>query len=534
MGNDNSLSTTLNLDEAKSEKILKQQMANLQKKLQNMLRIGLNITVDKNALEQQVRKMNSSFDKIYHEQLVTVKLDMKKKNVQSDIEQFMNSNSKMSDDLKAKFIVLKKEIDKVDDTNSLITLKNQLSDLKNETLITGQAGKSFGDIFKNAMSKLYNLRIKEKIISQVKDSIEELRGIDTILTDIGKTSNYTKNQLKQLGDSSFETASTYGKKASDYLSKVQKMANSGYTGNQGKDLAEQSLLAQTAGNMSAETADNYILALNAAYKFNGEAKKLNEVLDGRTNIATHNNISLNNMAEAMSTIGTAASGYRVSVEELSAMIGTIGSVTHNTGSEIGNSVNSILSNLQNTDSSEIVKTLDAVHVSMTEIVNGSEQLRDPISILRDLSDAYNQLGETDSLKGEILANIGGNDQANELSALLENMNTFNQMLTDYAGGSGSAMEAAMSTADSWEGSLNRLSNTWTDTVGNFVNSDAIISGINALNSLLEMINKLTDALGPINSLALAGGLFAGIKNVGRVKMFTLIKYADSNKFSYQR
>ena len=199
MGNDNSLSTTLNLDEAKSEKILKQQMANLQKKLQNMLRIGLNITVDKNALEQQVRKMNSSFDKIYHEQLVTVKLDMKKKNVQSDIEQFMNSNSKMSDDLKAKFIVLKKEIDKVDDTNSLITLKNQLSDLKTETLITGQAGKSFGDIFKNAMSKLSNLKIKEKIISQVKDSIEELRGIDTILTDIGKTSNYTKNQLKQLG-----------------------------------------------------------------------------------------------------------------------------------------------------------------------------------------------------------------------------------------------------------------------------------------------------------------------------------------------
>ena len=59
MGNDNSLSTTLNLDEAKSEKILKQQMANLQKKLQNMLRIGLNITVDKNALEQQVRKIIS-------------------------------------------------------------------------------------------------------------------------------------------------------------------------------------------------------------------------------------------------------------------------------------------------------------------------------------------------------------------------------------------------------------------------------------------------------------------------------------------
>lgn len=210
------------------------------------------------------------------------------------------------------------------------------------------------------------------------------------------------------------------------------------------------------------------------------------------------------------------------MEELSAMIGTIGSVTHGSGNEIGNSINSILSNLQDTTSSDVVDTLNAVHVSMTEMVDGSEQLRDPISILRDLSDAYNRLGDSDSLKGELLTSIGGSEQSEELDALLQNMSSFDQMLTDYAAGSGSAMEAAMSSADSWEGSLNRLSNTWTDTVGNIANSDAIISGINALNSLLEMVNKLTDALGPAGSLGLAGGLFAGIKNVGRVKRLTLI------------
>ena len=126
------------------------------------------------------------------------------------------------------------------------------------------------------------------------------------------------------------------------------------------------------------------------------------------------------------------------------------------------------------------------------------------------------------MKGKILTNIGGNEQAEELDALLQNMDSFDQMLTDYANGSGSAMETATRSADSWEGSLNRLSNTWTDTVGNITDSDAIISGINALNSLLEMINKLTDALGPAGSLALAGGLFAGIKNVGRIKKLILI------------
>lgn len=171
---------------------------------------------------------------------------------------------------------------------------------------------------------------------------------------------------------------------------------------------------------------------------------------------------------------------------------------------------------------------------MTEMVNGSEQLRNPISILRDLSDAYNQLGDNNSLKGDILTNIGGSGNSEELEALLQNMNSFDQMLTDYAEGSGSAMEIAANSADSWEGSLNRLSNTWTDTIGNIANSDAIISSINALNSLLEMVNKLTEVLGPAGSLGLIGGLFAGIENVGRVKMLTLIKYADSNIFSYQR
>ena len=534
MGNDNSLSILARLDEEKSEKIIRQQLANIQKRLQKQNYIDLGVKVNEETVKQQVQKVNSHLNKTFQEQVISLKLDMNKKNIQSDIDQFMKNNTRMSNELKANFIVLGKTLEKVDDKSALPNINKQLSSLKTEAISTGQIGKNLGDIFKGSLNILTDLKIKDAIIKQVQESIKELKNIDTNLTDIGKTGNLTQNQLKQLGNSSYETASAYGKKASDYLSGIQKMTNSGYTGKQSADMAEQSLLAQTAGNMTAETADNYILALNAAYKFNGEAKKLNEVLDGQTNIAKHNNISLNSMAEAMSTIGNAASGYRITVEELSAMIGTIGSVTHSSGSEIGNNIESILSNLQNTASSEIINTLSAVHVSMTEMVNGSEQLRNPISILRDLSDAYNQLGDNNSLKGDILTNIGGSGNSEELEALLQNMNSFDQMLTDYAEGSGSAMEIAANSADSWEGSLNRLSNTWTDTIGNIANSDAIISSINALNSLLEMVNKLTEVLGPAGSLGLIGGLFAGIENVGRVKMLTLIKYADSNIFSYQR
>ena len=72
------------------------------------------------------------------------------------------------------------------------------------------------------------------------------------------------------------------------------------------------------------------------------------------------------------------------------------------------------------------------------------------------------------------------------------------------------------------GSLNRLSNTWTATVSNIANTDAIVTGVNALNGLLNVVNALTSALGPLGSVGLGAGLFMGLKNEGRGKMFPLL------------
>ena len=51
-------------------------------------------------------------------------------------------------------------------------------------------------------------------------------------------------------------------------------------------MAEQSLLARSAGDMSTELANSYILATNAAFKYKGNAEKINEVLDGQNEINT--------------------------------------------------------------------------------------------------------------------------------------------------------------------------------------------------------------------------------------------------------
>lgn len=415
------------------------------------------------------------------------------------------------------------------DLNSQMTKMqfNEISDgfkkAENSMRGLGKLGASFKDQMSQAAESFTQwLSVSSGVmllISKTREAVSEIKELDNILTEISKTSDMTSQQLKQLGMDAYDAASKYGRTASDYLLGVQEMARSGFYGEKGSAMAEQSLLAQSAGDMNAELANNYILATNAAYKLNGEADKLNAVLDGQNSITNRNSVAMADMATAMSEAGTVASSYRVSIEDLSAMIGTIESVTKLGGSEVGNAIKAILINLQNVTSDKIVDTLDAANASMTEFVNGAEKLRNPIDILRDLAKTFNQLDEDDPLRAEILTNIGQKYHAAKLGALLQNMEMFDKMLVDYSEGTGSALEESNKSAENLTGTLNKLSNSWTEFVNNIINSDGLKAGVNLLNKLVEGATNLTSKLGSLGTIGLGTGLFAGLKNVGSPKMF---------------
>lgn len=413
---------------------------------------------------------------------------------------------------------------------SLRDLNNQMTKLQFGQIQTGfkqtensmrtldRLGASLKDQIKQAANSFTQwISVSSAIMGVVystKQAVSELKEVDNILTEISKTSDMTSQELEKLGMSSYSSASKYGRTATDYLTGVQEMSRSGFYGDKGTAMAEQSLLAQSAGDMTSELANSYILATNAAFKYNGEASKINEVLDGQNSITNKNSVAMADMATAMTKAGTVASSYNVSIEDLSAMIGTMESVTKLGGEEIGTGIKSLLINLQNISSSKITGTLDKANASMTEMKNGIEQLRNPIEILRDLAKTFNDLDEKDPLRAEILTFIGGKYQATKLAALLQNMDMYDKMLVDYSQGSGSAMEEASKSANNLQGRLNALSNSWTEFVNSVVQSDTLKTGVNILNELVQGVTKLTSSLGSLGTIGLGAGLLASFKGAG--------------------
>lgn len=387
------------------------------------------------------------------------------------------------------------------------------------------------------MSKIFDFLIdslKDPITSSTEESLKDLTEINAILTEIGKTSHLTKEQLDSLGDASFETASKYGQKAADYLSEVQNMYDAGYKN--AEQMAELSLLAQNTGNLGADLAKEYIAASDAAYQYSGNIEKLTALLDAQKQVADRNSLSMEELTNATNASASQLSSFGISENEITALFGTGITSTQNSGEDVGHAVNSIIMRLQNKKGetgfenevldeqslSRAEERCKSLGIELAVVKDGMTSLRDPMEILKELAAVYNSLPDGSAQKAGILSDIGGTYSSDVLSGLLSNWELYEKMLGDFEHADGSAMKDSLATADSWEGALNRLSNTWTDTVENIADSDAVVAGMNSLNGLLDIINRLTSALGSFGSISLGAGLFAGFKNVGSPKMFGLI------------
>lgn len=173
------------------------------------------------------------------------------------------------------------------ESNDLQTRWNQI---KSGARTDGLLGKTSTDKLKNAWEKFGGWSLATGSLMQgvtkIKDAVSELKDVDDLLTGISKTSGRTKEELKSLENESFGRASKFGRTAPDWLTGVQEMNRSGFYGEQGNALADTSALAQSAGDMTAEVANNWILATNSAYKYQAQAEKLNAVLDGTNEINT--------------------------------------------------------------------------------------------------------------------------------------------------------------------------------------------------------------------------------------------------------
>lgn len=370
----------------------------------------------------ELNKVSNAYKSIKTDATQFYNLDKQNK-LSNDIQNWLSKNTAASKSARTSLEAYFKELSEGRVTaERLKYIETELKKIDTQQRGMGKLGLAFKDQWAQAVDSFKTWLSASSavmlVVSKTKEAVTELKEIDTILTEISKTNDkLSKSDLKNIGNNAFETASKYGKKATDYLSGVQEASRAGYEN--AENIAELSTAAQGAGDMTAELANSYIIATDKAYGMEGSVQKLTQTLDGANEITNHNAVNMTELAEGMKVVGSQAASSQISVEETTAALGTLIAVTQQGGSQMGNAFKGILMNLRQVtgevDGEEIdqesltkyEKACEALGVSLSEVKDGAVSLKEPMQILKELSAEYTKLDKDDAKRANLLSAIGG-------------------------------------------------------------------------------------------------------------------------------
>lgn len=364
------------------------------------------------------------------------------------------------------------------------------------------------------------------ITNGFREALETLKAVDDELVTVRKVTGFDSYQMARVEEQAYAVASKYGTSASDYTSSVAAFARAGYKDLSG-DLAELAEKTKIVGDTTAEVAQQFLLSVDAAYKYKGNIQALTAVLDGANEIDNKYATSIEKIAEGMGIVAPVAAQMHVGVDELAASIGTITAVTQRTGTEAARALRAIYLNIVGDTKTEIEEGVtwttgeieglrDVIKLyakDAWDAAQASGGIIDPMEAIAGLSKSVKDGVLTEAKLMEMVSDIGGKLRTSQLLALINNWDMYESMLADYNNAYGSAEKEIENAMDSWTRKSEVLKNTWTQFVKTGLNSDAVKGFLDILTSIVQRLDSLPAVLTRIAMIVVGMNLPAIGKSV---------------------
>lgn len=380
-----------------------------------------------------------------------------------------------------------------------------------------------GDRFTNVYLKMLQWQVMGTIVSKTigafRDAISTMKAVDDEMVTVRKVTGFTAEQMENLRDRAYETASAYGEAANEYLNSVAAFARAGY-GEQADALAELATKTKLVGDTSAETAQQFLLSVDAAYQYKGNIEALTKVLDGANEIDNKYATSIEKLAEGLGTVAPVAAQAHVGIDELTAAIGTITAVTQRSGSEAARAFRALVLNIVGDTKTEIDEGVtwttgeiaglkDVIRQyapAAYEAAKATGEVIDPMEAIGGLAQSMKDGLLTEQKLMEMVSDIGGKLRTSQLLALIQNWDMYQSMLKDYANAVGSADKEVENALDSWTRKTNILKNEWTEFIQSMVSTDAVKGGLDVLIGAVEVLNTDIGHFAAVSGTAVLGML----------------------------
>ena len=396
----------------------------------------------------------------------------------------------------------------VDTRQANVNIKETTKEIKN----AGKAAKEtsgfadlMGDSFGRVAAKMALWQMLGNAIAGVKrsfvEALDTMKSVDDEMVTIRKVTGATTAELNKIEKQAYDTASAYGVAADEYLQFVSGFSRAGY-GEQASALAELAAKTQIVGDTNAETAQQFLLSVDAAYQYQGSIQQLTKVLDGSNEIDNKYATSIQKIAEGLGKVAPIAAQAHVGVDELTAAIGTITAVTQRSGTEASTALRALFLNIIGDTKTEIDEGVtwttgeiaglrDVIKLYAKDAYDAAQASGDvinPMKAIAGLSQSMKDGFLTEQKLMEMVSDIGGKLRTSQLLALIQNWDMYQSMLGDFADAAGSADKEVENALDSWTRKTEILKNKWTEFVSHLVETDTIKGALDGVIGLVELLD----------------------------------------------
>ncbi len=363
-----------------------------------------------------------------------------------------------------------------------------------------------GDSFGRVAAKMALWQVMGNAIAGLKrsftEALETMKDVDDEMVTIRKVTGATMEELNRIEKQAYDTASAYGVAADEYLNSVANFSRAGY-GEQASALAELATKTQIVGDTDAETAQQFLLSMDAAYKYQGSIEQLTKVLDGANEIDNNYATSIEKIAEGLGKVAPIAAQAHVGADELTAAIGTITAVTQRSGTEAATALRALFLNIIGDTKTEIDEGVtwttgeiaglrDVIKVYAKDAYDAAQatgSVINPMKAIAGLAQSMKDGLLTEQQLMEMVSDIGGKLRTSQLLALIQNWDMYESMLGDYADAVGSADKEVENALDSWTRKTEILHNKWTEFISNLVETDTIKDALDGVIGLVELLDS---------------------------------------------
>lgn len=451
------------------------------------------------------------------------------KNLDNDISSWISKNSKAIKDYGSELTALQTKL-RANPNGMDIGEYNQIrtayKNIVADATMAGKTGQTFANTFSKAFRSIQNYvgvsTIIFSAIDTAKKMFNEVKAIDSAMTELNKVSDASGSQLSQVFENSKESARDYATTLSDMISATADWSRLGYGLDQSQDLAKVAALYKNVGdNIDISTANEHLISTMQGFSM--EASSAESIVDKFNEVSNNYAISSDGIGAALERSASSMSAAGNSLDETIALVTAANTVVQDPDS-VGNAFKTISMRIRGAkteleaageDTEGMAESTaklkeEMMALSGVDIMQDENTFKSTYQIMDELSRKWS--GLTDIQQASITELIAGKRQGNIVSSLMNNFDIARNALQSSINSEGSAMEENEKYLDSIQGRIANFQSSFQELSSNTLDSNFLKGAISGATAFLDVLSKIQDVTGGIGAFAISGGLAAFIKN----------------------